>query len=93
MHYGSQLGMPPEMAPNLHGVRTQVEHCAHALNDGLEPRIIRELEGEVEQMPAWDRSDTEPAGCLVDGNGAAICAVTHRFHTRRRFGGEQRGRE
>ena len=81
------------MAGDLHGVRAEVEHRAHALNDRLEPRIIRQLEGEAEQILAWDRSDTEPAGCLIDGNRAAIFTVTRRFDARRRFGGEQGGQE
>ena len=57
-------------------------------SDDLERQL-----SEAEQMLIWNRLDTEPAGRLVDGHGAAILAVTHRFDTGRRFGGEQRGQE
>src|SRR5712691_12858708 len=46
-HLRRQLRMAPEMATNMLRVRTEVEHRAHALHDGLQRRIIWELEGEV----------------------------------------------
>jgi hypothetical protein len=85
--------MPSEMAADLHRVRMEVEHRAHALDDVLEPRILREPEGEVEQVFAWHGADTEPSGVLVTANRAAICVVTYRLDARRRIGSEQCGEE
>jgi len=39
-----------ELVRNLVRIRIEIEHCAHALNDVFESRIVWELEGETEKV-------------------------------------------